>query len=68
MWESAYRGDVSLVHRLVLSRECTNINDDMISQFAMVYLYHRLGRDEDLETVLKGVDAYIEYIFEIDGE
>jgi len=65
MWESAYNGDFSLVHKLVLDRECLDINDDMLSQFAMAYLYYRLGQKEDVELIFKGIDSYLQHVFKL---
>jgi|GEM_PF-5596723 len=65
MWKSAYNGDFSLVHKLVLNRKSLNMNDDMLSQFAMAYVHYRLNQKEDVELIFKGVDSYLEYIFEL---
>jgi hypothetical protein len=60
MWKSAYDGNFSLTYRLALTRCSETLNDALIDQFAIAYLYYRLGNEKEMKAIFKGVDSFIE--------
>jgi hypothetical protein len=60
MWQSAYEGDYELAHKLMLTRESEDINDDLFKLFFMAYVCYKTGCEEDPTLVFKAVDQYIE--------
>lgn len=61
MWEEAYKGNFSLVHKLVLSRPVDSHHDQILNQFVMAYVYYRMGKFEKIDAMFEGVDKYIEH-------
>jgi hypothetical protein len=62
MWAEAYKGNFSIVHKLMLSRRADCIGDDMMNQFIMAYVYYRMGHLEKIDVLFKGVDNYFERV------
>ena len=60
MWECAYRGEYSLVHKMHLARPCETVNDEMTNQFVMAYVYYRMGKYEELDAIFQGIDRYFD--------
>jgi hypothetical protein len=60
MWVSAYNGNFSLVHKMILMREREEINDKILNQFALAYVYYRACRYDEIEAIFKCVDGCIE--------
>lgn len=60
MWESAYRGEYSLVHKMYLTRPVESVNDEMTNRFVMAYLYYRMGKYQELEAIFQGIDRYFD--------
>ena len=65
IWKNAYRGNFSIVHKLVASRDTESINDELMNQFMMAYVYYRMGQNEEIERIFKGIDSYIELVLMI---
>lgn len=61
MWAEAYKGNFSIVHKLMLSREIDGTSDEIMNQFVMAYVYYRMGHLEQIDPIFKGVDIYIEH-------
>jgi len=60
MWQSAYEGDYSLAHKLMLTRQSEGINDDLLNLFFMAYVCYKTGCEEDPHLIFKAADQYIE--------
>lgn len=60
MWAEAYQGNYSLVHKMALTRQVEGINDEIINQFVMAYLYYRMGHLEQIDPIFKAIDRYLE--------
>ncbi len=61
LWKSAYRGEYSIAHKLILSREANTKSDELLNQFAMAYLFYKTDNINNMIQVMKGIDNYIEY-------
>lgn len=59
LWKSAYRGEYSIAHKLILSREAETKSDELINQFAMAYLFYKTSNIDSMIQVMKGIDNYI---------
>ena len=62
MWEKAYNGELSIAHKLLLTRDGDSFNDELLNQFVMAYAYYRVGEREGMEAIFKGIDSYIEHV------
>jgi hypothetical protein len=60
MWESAYEGNFSLVHKMALARPIDNINDVLINAFVIAYVHYKAGHKEHVDSIFKGIDNYLE--------
>lgn len=60
MWAEAYQGNYSLVHKMALTRQVENINDEVINQLIMAYLYYRMGHYDQIYPIFNGMDRYFE--------
>jgi hypothetical protein len=60
MWAEAYKGNFSIVHKLLLTRLPRGFNDEMASQFIMAYVYYRMGKPEEILPIFEGIDSCIE--------
>jgi hypothetical protein len=63
MWTSAYHGDFSLVHKMALAREVEDVNDAIINQFVMAYVYYKREEYHQVDRIFKEMDNYIEHFF-----
>ena len=68
LWKNAYEGNFSIVHKLALTREGKNLNDELLNQFVMAYSYYRMGNFEEVEAIFKGIDCYLEHAFSFKDE
>ena len=62
MWQRAYKGEFSIVHKLAITREIEDINDELLNQFIMAYVYYKMDKYEEIEPIFKGIDRYIEHV------
>ena len=62
MWQRAYKGEFSIVHKLAITREVEDINDELLNQFIMAYVYYKMDKCEEIEPIFKGIDRYIEHV------
>ena len=63
MWAEAYKGNFSIVHKLMLTREVCGVSDEVMNQFIMAYVYYRMGDEDKIEPIIEGIDAYLEHKF-----
>ncbi len=68
MWEQAYKGNFSIVHKLMLTRQSYDINDEIMNQFVMAYVYYRMEQFRNVEAIFEGIDSYLEHKFISKGE
>lgn len=61
MWKSAYHGDFSVTHKLAISRSEENINDALLKLFVMAYVFYKMAKVDEMDSVFKGIDSYVEY-------
>jgi hypothetical protein len=62
MWAETYKGEFSIVHKLAITREIEDINDELLNQFVMAYVYYKMDKFEDIEPIFKGIDRYIDHV------
>lgn len=60
IWEHAYLGEYSLVHKEMLCRKSESFEQKMLNFLLMAYLYHRQGQPESVLRVFEGIDIVIE--------
>jgi hypothetical protein len=61
MWRMAHNGEFAIVHKLAIMREVEDVNDKLLSQFVMAYLYYKMERFDEIEVIFNGIDHYIQH-------
>lgn len=60
LWSTLYSGNFSLGHKLFLSCPCSSMTEEIINHLKLSYLYHRIGRDDQVIHVFTGIDVILE--------
>lgn len=60
IWEHAYFRQFSIATDLALGKLNENFESSLLSQFAIVYLFYKIGNEEDVFSMLDSIDKYIE--------
>lgn len=68
MLQKAYEGNFSLVHKLLIMRETSCAHDEVVNMLLLAYVYYRLGQYDEVESIFRGIDAYLEDTLLIESE
>lgn len=59
IWKFAYEGDYVNTHREMLIRESRGVEDVLLKNFSLAYLFYRRGEMNKLKEILSHIDHII---------
>lgn len=61
LWKEAYTGHFSLVHKMTLVRPEKTLEDSIMKNFIMAYVYYRLGDEKNALKMFESIDTFLEH-------